>query len=170
MNTLDINKILKNNNWTKSCFLGTFPSDKIPKSLNLPYCFVANTDPSTGKGSHWVAVYVNNKNRADYFDSYGNEPSGVIKKYLDSNCASFRYNRKQVQSFGSSVCGQHCILFLYLRCRGAKMASVMAQFQSDTVVNDTVVCLSVNGTYGSNFSLIESSSEVQRALPLREIV
>ena len=154
MNTSQINNILKNNSVTQQCFLGTFPSDKLPISTQRPLCFVANTDPSTAKGSHWVAVYVNNKDRAEFYDSYGRGPKGIFLKHLE-NYKAFRYNQKQLQSFGSSVCGQHCILFLHLRCIGEKMATVLARFVKDTVVNDAAVCLAVNQTFSVSHSLVD---------------
>lgn len=151
MNTSQINRILKNKN---TCFLGTFPADKLPVSEKRPICFIANTDPSTAKGAHWIAIYVNKKNRAEFYDSYGRAPSGIFLDYLRANFDSYRYNPKQVQAIGSSVCGQHCILFLYLRCRGEKMSTITSKFQDDPVVNDAVVCLSINSAYDVNHSLV----------------
>lgn len=155
MNTSQINQILKNNSVTRNCFLGTFPADKLPVSTQRPLCFVANTDPSTAKGSHWVAVFVNGKDCAEFYDSYGRGPKGSFLKHLENNYRTFRYNRKQLQAFGSSVCGQHCILFLYMRCKGEKMATILNRFAKDTVINDAAVCLAVNQTYSASYPLVD---------------
>ena len=127
-------------------------------------CFVANTDPSTAAGSHWIAVFVNSKNRAEFYDSYGRAPIGAFLEHLMQNYHAYRYNKMQVQSLGSSVCGQHCILFLYMRCKGTKMSKILADFESDTVINDAAVCLAVNEAYDTSHPLLENEELHQHSV------
>ena len=35
---------------------------------------VANTDPSSKPGTHWVAFYFPSKGKGEFFDSYGHPP------------------------------------------------------------------------------------------------
>ena len=42
--------------------------------MEYPGSYVANTDPSTAPGGHWVAMFFNNPRSAEFFDSYGLHP------------------------------------------------------------------------------------------------
>ena len=56
MNTLQLKRALERNPSTKKIFGGVFAADELPKTFDtFPYGFVANTDPSTEPGTHWVA-------------------------------------------------------------------------------------------------------------------
>ena len=58
MNTLQLKRALEHNPSTKKIFGGVFAADELPKTFDtFPYGFVANTDPSTEPGTHWVAFY-----------------------------------------------------------------------------------------------------------------
>ena len=38
MNTIQINKLMENDKYTKKIYLGTFPIDKLPEKLKYPSC------------------------------------------------------------------------------------------------------------------------------------
>ena len=57
MNTLQLERALKHNTFTKKIFVGVFAADALPTLNTFPSGFVANTDPSTEPGTHWVAFY-----------------------------------------------------------------------------------------------------------------
>ncbi|KAL3084237.1 hypothetical protein niasHS_009725 [Heterodera schachtii] len=50
-----------------------FPSDQIPAGATtpVPYSMVINVDPTDSPGSHWVALYCEQPNRVEYYDSTG---------------------------------------------------------------------------------------------------
>ena len=54
-----IDKILIDILWgTPTTYLGVFSRDQLPHSFTLyPTAYVANTDPSSLAGEHWVAFY-----------------------------------------------------------------------------------------------------------------
>ena len=54
MNTLQIQRALERDTFTKKIFGGVFAADELPKVITSPCGFVANTDPSTEPGTHWV--------------------------------------------------------------------------------------------------------------------
>ena len=60
-------------------FSGVFPCDKLPQMIDKYSCgFVANTDPSSEPGTHWISIGIglsngrgdHNKILGEYFDSY----------------------------------------------------------------------------------------------------
>ena len=106
-------------------FLGVFAADRIPRRITtFPSCFVANTDPASKAGTHWVACFCATANRVEFFDSYGLPPSayGSLRLPLrptHTNSVSF-------QSLRSSACGHYCIYYLCMRARG-RSASVITR-------------------------------------------
>ena len=102
-------------------FLGVFAADELPNHISSsspqPNCFIANTDPSSLGGSHWVAFYVLPDRRYEFFDSYAIDPLIYFPNsplVLDSY-PPHATNPKPLQRIDSSVCGHYCIYFLYLR-------------------------------------------------------
>jgi hypothetical protein len=75
MNTAEITRALEQDPITSKSFLGVFPSDKLPQTLDKHPCgFVVNTDPSSKPGMHWVAFYFPSEGEGEFFDSYGQSP------------------------------------------------------------------------------------------------
>lgn len=86
--------------------------NRLPKRSVAKECAVVNLDDFNGAGTHWVAYY---KNKSDvfYFDSFGNlRPPQELLNYF-GNSVNVYYNYKRYQEFGSVICGQLCIQFLY---------------------------------------------------------
>jgi hypothetical protein len=72
MDTVQLICSLKNIN----SFLGVYPSDLLPHSIQQAGTVIINTDPHTEKGSHWPAIHLQPKSsKAFYFGSYGHPPS-----------------------------------------------------------------------------------------------
>lgn len=75
-------------------------------------CAIVNLDSNEGAGTHWVA-YCKRRNSVYYFDSFGNLPPPMeLIRYLGSG-AHIIFNYKKYQDYGSVVCGQLCLNFLY---------------------------------------------------------
>jgi hypothetical protein len=124
MNSLQIDTILRKNFHTKSCYKGTFASNNIKNFLTFPYAIVANTQKNTQPGEHWVAMFIQNSNSIEYFDSFGEGPNKEIKKYID-NFKNVKINTKKIQSDFDTSCGSHAIYFIVQRCRGKTFNSVI---------------------------------------------
>ena len=67
-------------------------------------------------GTHWVALYVNNKT-ATYFDSFGVEhiPKQIMKFIGNKNIIT---NIHRIQSYDSIMCGYFCIGFINFMFHG----------------------------------------------------
>ena len=112
-------------------FLGVFPQDLIPSfdSLKFPACLVSNTDPSSKPGTHWVALYIVSPSQLEFFDSYGLHPHAYGFTFNLSE-----YNKTQLQSFSSNVCGEYCIYYLFKRSKC--LCPIFKEFSSSTDWND----------------------------------
>ena len=59
MNTAQITHALEEYPITKKTFCGVFPCDKLPQTIDKYPCgFVANTDPSSKPGTHWISIWI----------------------------------------------------------------------------------------------------------------
>ena len=118
MNTAQITHALEEDPITNKKFCGVFPSDKLPQTIDKYPCeFVANTDPSTKPGIHWVSIYLSSPRKGSWFDS----------------------NDRKLQSDWSDVCGQYCIFFLSHRAPGYSMNKIVQLFDDNTMLNDAKV-------------------------------
>lgn len=129
MNGAQISKILENDSFTNTVFGGVHAKDWFGKIELKNKIFVFNTDDSNYPGSHWVAFNFSST-ECEFFDSYGQSPitygfPSVLQNY------TVTYSNKVLQGPKSSVCGQYCILFLLLRCRGYSYDNIL-----DTLTND----------------------------------
>jgi len=131
LSTLDIEKVMKSNKYTKKCFKGVFAIDKIPKKVkSKPAMYVINTDKSSKPGQHWLAVYFPSNGCSEFFDSFGRPPANYveIKKFLKNNSKCIIYNNKQLQSLLTQVCGQYCCVFLMNKCKRKSMKMFVKLF------------------------------------------
>lgn len=71
---------------------------------------VINTDIISGRGLHWVSVYIT-KTRINYFDSNGMLPGNNIKYFLESFKKPITINRYRFQH-NKGTCGMWAIKFL----------------------------------------------------------
>ena len=56
----------------------------------------------------------------EFFDSYGEPPETYgfplnISNLLTAGTAEFQFSRQSLHALGSNICGDYCILFLYIR-------------------------------------------------------
>ena len=91
-------------------FNGVFSRDNLPNSIKNG-AYVINLDEHRDIGTHWVALYVNNKTKI-YFDSFGVEhiPKEIIK-FIGNN-KKIITNIYRIQGYDSIMCGYFCIEFI----------------------------------------------------------
>ena len=91
-------------------FNGVFSRDNLPNSIKNG-AYVINLDEYRDIGTHWVALYVNNK-IIIYFDSFGVEhiPKEIIK-FIGNN-KKIITNIYRIQAYDSLMCGYFCIGFI----------------------------------------------------------
>lgn len=119
----DIFSVLKAHYKTRRVFIDCLPCDLLPHSDRYPYAVVANTDTSDKGGRHWVAIYATSPTFAEYFDTSGRPPSGLIKEYL-SKFSNVLTSDTPVQSPFTDVCGAYCIYFIMQRCSGKSFREI----------------------------------------------
>jgi hypothetical protein len=141
MNTAQLLRTVESDDVLHSCCVGVFPCNRIPKNIDRnPACIIANTDPHTKPGQHWVAFYIEDRH-CEFFDSYGRSP---VNRHFAQFLRSFQvqYNETQVQAPFSSACGPHVLHYLFHRCRGD--STILECYTRDLAANDEDVCAFVN--------------------------
>jgi hypothetical protein len=167
MNSIQIEHILSHAlRTTGTKFLGVFPSDRLPTPTTFPACFVANTDPHSERGSHWVAFYYDSPDHLDFFDSYGmplqfyDFPSFIIPRVL-------RCSNEEFQSLNSDVCGHYCIYFLARRSRRQTLSSILQTLRKCGACTDRSVKHFVLDLVDSDYQRLPSLSTYQSCRPRR---
>ena len=112
---------------------------KLPQTIdNYPCGFVANTNPSTKPGIHWISIYLSSPRKDSWFDSYG-KPAEFYGRlhtnFLEKQCDKWDLNDRKLQSDWSDVCGQYCIFFLNHRARGYSMNKIVQLLDDNTMLN-----------------------------------
>ena len=126
-------------------FNGVFSRDNLPNNNNNNNnnnnikngAYVINLDEYRDIGTHWVALYVNNKT-ATYFNSFGVEhiPKEIMKfirsKELGSAVGSHRQNMItnifRIQAYDSIMCGYFCIGFICFMFNGNSLTDDTSLF------------------------------------------
>ena len=105
-------------------FKGVYARNQLPLNEKKNHCLIVNSDVSSLKGTHWLAIHVCN-NSVYIFDPLG----WLVNRHICSAYQSFNifYNDVQFQNINSSYCGEHCVYFLYNNI-GADNDSVALEF------------------------------------------
>lgn len=151
MDSYQLDSILSRNRFTQRYFLGVFASDRLPTRIRYyPACFIANVDPSSKGGSHWLAFFISSPEEVEFFDSYGNTPF-TFNKFITNFAERFlfvNYNPMIIQSRITAVCGQHCLYYLYSKCRGYSLRQILPTYVTCSIHNDVKVYNFVANKFG----------------------
>ena len=99
-------------------FIGVYSRDNLPNKVK-DGVYVINLDEYSDIGTHWIALYVNNKTVTN-FDSFGIEhiPKEVKKIIGNRNIISNIY---RIQNYDSVMCGYFCIGFIEYKFKGKSL-------------------------------------------------
>ena len=99
-------------------FNGVYSRDNLPDKIK-DGAYVKNLDEYPDIGTHWVALYVNNKTAA-YLNSFGIEQIPIeIKKFITNK--NVIANIYRVQNYDSIMCGYFCIGFINYMFDGKRL-------------------------------------------------
>ena len=111
---------------------GVFSRDNLPNTIKNgakrgERADVINLDKYYDIGTHWVALYVNNKT-ITYFDSFGVEhiPKEIMK-FIGSN-KKIITNIFRIQAYDSIMCGYFCIGFINFMFDGNSLTDYTSLF------------------------------------------
>ena len=100
--------------------------------------YVVNLDKYSYIGTHWVALYVNNKT-VTYFDSFGIEHiSKEVKNFVNNK--NIITNIFRIQAFDSVMCRYFCIGFIDYMFIGKSLTDYTSLFsRNNCKKNDDII-------------------------------
>ena len=127
-------------------FNGVFSRDNLPNNIRPKRLgsavkngtYVINLDEYHDIGTHWVALYVNNKTTI-YFDSFGVEhiPKQIMKFI---NRKKLITNIYRIQAYASIMCGYFCIGFINFMFIGKSLTDYTNLFSPNNFnKNDDII-------------------------------
>jgi len=122
-------------------FLGVFARDRLPARLppKRPLMLICNTDPHDKPGEHWIAMFLGENAKGEYFDSYGRDAPLIFKNFLNKFCTNWIRNDARLQSVISSFCGHYCAFYCLFKSLDYSMTRIVDCFTDDTSANDAMV-------------------------------
>ena len=146
MDTTQLTRVLTQDTYIQPHFVAVCSHDALESHITHTFkkktrqtaALVFNLDPHPLPGSHWVAVYLDFNGHAEYFDSTGLPPDPACCELLARVCprSPIKYNSLKMQD-DTLVCGQFCVVFFKLRCRGYSYNDCLRQLHFKN--NDRVV-------------------------------
>ena len=116
-------------------FNRVFSRDNLANTIKNS-AYVINLDEYRDTGTHWVALYVDNKTII-YFDSFGVEhiPKEIIKFIGNEQSSSAKARNKniitniyRIQAYDSIMCGYFCIGFINFMFNGNSLTDYTSLF------------------------------------------
>ena len=118
-------------------FNGAFSRDNLSNTIKNG-AYVINLDENHDIGTHWIALYVNNKT-VTYFDSFGVEgiPKEITKFIARKKIITNIY---RIQAYDSIMCGYFCIGFISFMFNGKSLTDYTNLFSpNDFNKNDDII-------------------------------
>lgn len=146
LNSWQLWESLKSNQHTKAKFDGIYPIDHLKYIRNKrPKLIIANTDPETKPGKHWLLFYFDDTGYSvDFFDSLGKSPENYpaeITHFLKLWAENVYYVTDRIQPMGSALCGHYCLYYAYCKSIGESMEDILSHIPSPTWIQQCVPIL-----------------------------
>lgn len=118
MNNLQIEYLMRKHPIARNVFAGVYALDTlplVPRKLR-PAAYIVNTENSYLGGEHWIAIYMPITEPPEYFDSFGMNAHPIFERFMGN---MYRKHYSYLQNPISTVCGQYCIAYIFMRyvCR-----------------------------------------------------
>ena len=111
--------------------IGVYSRDNLPNKIK-DGAYVINLDEYSDIGTHWIALYVNNKT-VKYFDSFG-----IVKKFIGNR--NITSNIYRIQNYDSIVCRYFCIGFIDYMFKGKSLTDYTNLFSPNNFKrNDDII-------------------------------
>ena len=130
-----------------------FRRDNLPNTIKNG-AYVINLDEYHDIGTHWIALYVNNK-IVTYFDSFGVEhiPKEIIKFIARTSFGLGSHRKKmitniyRIQAYDSIMCGYFCIGFINFMFNGKSLTDYTNLFSPNDFNKNNDIILKYFGLY-----------------------
>ena len=119
-------------------FIGAYSRDNLPDKIR-DGAYVVNLDEYSDIGTHFIALYVNNKT-VTYFDCFGIEHiSKEVKKFVNNK--NIIANILRIKAYDSVTCGYFCIGLINYTFMGKSLTDYTNLFSPNNFKNNEVIIL-----------------------------
>ena len=119
-------------------FNGVYSRDNLTDKITHG-AYIVNLDEYHDIGSHWIALYANNK-AMTYFDNFGVEHiPKEIKKFI--NKKNIITNIFRIQAYDSVMCRYFCIGFIDFMLKGKNLTDFTNLFSRNNFKKNDVIIL-----------------------------
>lgn len=168
MNGKEIETLAKKHPSIAAKFRGVFSSNTLPEPSTDGF-YIANLDPDTEAGTHWIAMDVRSgKEKSIYFDSYGYPP--CQRAFLHFLPVDYVHNNKRLQHLLSTACGQWCLYFLLRRAQNWSLNDIVKPFLDQgkshcrSIINDHVVNHKVEKLFNTDLDVIDHAFATEQLI------
>ena len=145
MDTLQVFKALQSNLWQPHQSI-VLPIDLLKRQIKTyPFSAVVNLDHSSGAGTHWVAIFLEECSKfdiPDYFCSYSSDIPHEIQEFFRKNYGENGVAKAAIlpfQNINAQTCALWAIDFIVHRSCGVKTEDYIMRFSRDTVANECIL-------------------------------
>ena len=119
-------------------FIGAYSRDNLPDKIK-DGAYVVNLDEYSDIGTHFIALYVNNKT-VTYFDCFGIEHiSKEVQKFVNNK--NIIANILRIKAYDSVTCGYFCIGLINYTFMGKSLTDYTNLFSPNNFKNNEVIIL-----------------------------
>lgn len=125
---------------TKAAFIGVFPIDQLPTRIpHLPIIFIINTNSGNLPGQHWKAIYVDEKQHGEIFDSLATPISLRLERWMNTLTKKWIRSHSIIQHPLSPSCGAYVLYYVMTRLSSNSLDSVLRHFSINVTQNEKLV-------------------------------
>ena len=123
-------------------FQGIYPLDRLPQ-LNIqgPLFIILNTDVENLPGRHWKAIYIDENNHGEVFDSLALPPSDRLIRFMNHHTTKWWRNTTMLQHPLSAQCGIYVLYFVTQRMYSDSMSDLISIFSPCLLENERLMYL-----------------------------
>lgn len=125
----------------ESRYEGCFSTDQLRKLYGQRKFYILNLDSSKGPGTHFVLLYMCDKDVGIFYDSFGLPPDERILRYMKHYRKHNVRNLGEVQDPDSEACGWYAIMIADMLLKGKSFVDTVALFDTrgDLKKNETIL-------------------------------
>lgn len=179
LDSMELSELLLKSVRKRKLKLYVIAADELVSVESEEFAIICNTENHKVKRGHWVAFFKTHREGIEFFDSFGLHPALYSKHFMlflnkhTNGAETFARNDFRLQDFDSTVCGNYCVYYLYMRSVGFSLPSSLCIFspnhfkQNDELVYQLTACkLSVDVKDDNNkaFQISDKCTTVNRLL------
>ena len=121
-------------------FQGIFPLNQLPQ-LNMqgPLFLILNTDVENLPGRHWKAIYIDENNYGEVFDSLALPLSDRLIRFMNYHTTKWTRNTTMLQHPLSAQCGIYVLYFVTQRLYTDSLSDLISIFSPSLLENERLM-------------------------------